>query len=200
MGRVGDGSGLRSRERSEVSRLRTFGHGAHEIWNVSEPARPNRLTVVVSGLHDTHKNWWECDTGIAYLVSGAPGWRAARMTLIYDLSDPARPVFVRAFGLPGQEPGSTGPVPTDLHGPVSTGPKGNRVYFGYGTSRGGILQIVDRQKLLDGPKEPTPENLLYPQIGRLDLSPNGGAHTGCRLPGLGISRFGENRHRGGAQF
>ena len=34
--------------------------------------RPRSLTVL-SGLKDTHKNWWECDTGIAYLVSGAPG-------------------------------------------------------------------------------------------------------------------------------
>ena len=30
--------------------------------------KPSRLTVVVSGLRDTHKSWWECDTGIAYLV------------------------------------------------------------------------------------------------------------------------------------
>jgi hypothetical protein len=193
MVRVCDGSELPRADRSKVYLLRTFGHGAHEIWDVSNPAKPSRLTVVVSGLHDTHKNWWECDTGIAYLISGAPGWRAARMTLIYDLSDPAKPVFIRAFGLPGQEPGSTGPVPTDLHGPISTGPKGNRVYFGYGTSRGGILQIVDRQKLLDGPKEPTAENLLYPQIGRLDLSPNVGAHSVFPLIGMELAEFAKNR-------
>jgi hypothetical protein len=193
MVRVCDGSELPRADKSKVYLLRTFGHGAHEIWDVSNPAKPSRLTVVVSGLHDTHKNWWECDSGIAYLISGAPGWRAARMTLIYDLGDPARPVFIRAFGLPGQEPGSTGPVPTDLHGPISTGPKGNRVYFGYGTNRGGILQIVDRQKLLDGPKDPTAENLLYPQIGRLDLAPNVGAHTVFPLLGVELAEFGRNR-------
>ena len=33
-----------------------------------------------AGLKDTHKSWWECDTGIAFLVSGAPGWRTRRMT------------------------------------------------------------------------------------------------------------------------
>ena len=38
-------------------------------------ASRSRVTVVVSGLGDTHKNWWECDTGIAYLISGDPGWR-----------------------------------------------------------------------------------------------------------------------------
>jgi hypothetical protein len=77
------------------------------------------------------------------------------MTQVYDLSDPAHPQKIRDFGLPGQEPGSTGAVPTELHGPISTGPSGNRVYFGYGTNKGGFLQIVDREKLLNGPKEPT---------------------------------------------
>jgi hypothetical protein len=99
------------------------------------------------------------------------------MTQIYDLGNPAKPVFIRNFGLPGHQPGGTGPVPTELHGPISTGPKGNRVYFGYGTSSYGILQIVDREKLLKGQKEPTPENLLYPQVGRLDLGSDAGAHT-----------------------
>ena len=113
-------------------------------------------------MKDTHKSWWECDTGIAFLVSGAPDWRTRRMTQVYDLGDPAHPVKIRDFGLPGQEPGSTGAVPTELHGPISTGPEGNRVYFGYGTNKGGFLQIVDREKLINGPKEPTPDNLRCP--------------------------------------
>jgi hypothetical protein len=102
-------------------------------------------------------------------------------------------VFIRAFGLPGQEPGATGPVPTELHGPISTGPKGNRVYFGYGTSKGGIVQIVDRQKLLSGPKEPTKENLLYPQVGRLDLPPNAGAHTAFPMLGVEPPEFANDK-------
>ena len=57
-------------------------------------------------------------------------------------------MHIRDFGLPGQEPGTTGTVPTELHGAISTGPQGNRVYFGYGTNKGGVLQIVDREKLL----------------------------------------------------
>ncbi len=105
------------------------------------------------------------------------------MTKIYDLSDPAHPVFIRDFGLPGQQPGSTGPVPTELHGPISLGPKANRVYFGYGTGANGIVQIVDREKLLNGPKEPTDQNLVYPQITRLDLPPDIGAHTAFRSLG-----------------
>jgi hypothetical protein len=193
MVRICDGSALPHADMNKVYLLRTFGNSAQEVWDVSDPARPTRLTVIVSGLRGTHKNWWECDSGIAYLVSGAPGWRTPRMTLIYDLSDPAAPVFVRAFGLPGQQPGATGQVPTDLHGPISTGPAGNRVYFGYGTSRGGILQIVDRQKLLNGPKDPTNENLLYPQVGRLDLPPNVGAHTVFPVLGVEVPEFAMNK-------
>jgi len=182
MARVCDGLGA---HRAKVFLLRTFGHSAHEVWDVSRPERPTRVSIVASGLSDTHKSWWECDTGIAYLVSGAPGWRTSRMTQVYDLSDPARPRFIRDFGLPGQQPGSKGSVPTGLHGPISTGQKGNRVYFGYGTNANGVLQVVDRRKLLDGPAEPTEANLLAPQVVRFDLPAAHGAHTAFPITGLG---------------
>ncbi|HLQ00665.1 MAG TPA: hypothetical protein VK143_00040 [Burkholderiales bacterium] len=189
MVRVCDGSELPKGDRSKAYLLRTFGNAAHEIWDVTDPAKPGLLTTIVKGLKGTHKNWWECDTGIAYLVSGLEGWRVRRMTQVYDLSDPAKPAFIRNFGLPGQQPGSSGPTPTDLHGPISTGPRGNRVYFGYGTGKDGVLQIVDREKLLNGPKEPTDENLLYPQVGRLDLQPHHGAHTALPLLRLTLPEF-----------
>ena len=184
MVRVCDGAALPRADKSKVYLLRSFGNSAHEAWDVSDPAKPALVATVASGLQGTHKSWWECDSGIAYLVSGVPGWRTSRMTQIYDLSDPAKPVFIRNFGLAGQQPGATGPVPTELHGPISTGPKGNRVYFGHGTSSYGILQIVDRDKLLRGAKEPTRENLLYPQVGRLDFGPDAGAHTAFPLIGV----------------
>jgi hypothetical protein len=101
------------------------------------------------------------------------------MTEIYDLSDPAKPVKIRDFGLVGQQPGATGTVPTDLHGMISLGVKENRVIFAYGTNRGGVVQIVDRQKLLTGPKEPTPENLRAPVIGQLEM-PLNGSHSAIR--------------------
>ncbi|MBE0615906.1 MAG: hypothetical protein IH604_19720 [Burkholderiales bacterium] len=177
MVRVCDGSELPRADKNSVYLLRTFGNSAQEVWNVADPARPTLVSTVARGLRGTHKNWWECDSGIAYLVSGVPGWRTSRMTQIFDLGNPAKPVFVRNFGLPGQQPGARGPVPTELHGPISTGPKGKRVYFAHGTSSHGVLQIVDRDKLLNGPKAPTSENLLFPQIGRLDFGPDAGAHT-----------------------
>jgi hypothetical protein len=199
MVRVCDGKTLPKADRDRVYLLRTFGNSAHEVWDVTEPARPS-LLVSLGGLKGTHKNWWECETGIAYLVSGVDGWRTRRMTQIYDLGDPAKPVFIRNFGLPGHEPGATGTPPAELHGPISTGPAGNRVYFGYGTNKNGVLQIVDRQKLLTGPAEPTPANLLYPQISRLDLPPWVGAHTVFPVLGLEVAEFAKDKEGGRRDF
>jgi hypothetical protein len=193
MVRVCDGKTLPKGDPSKTYMLRVFGGLAHEIWDVTDPAKPALVTKVVEGLKDTHKSWWECDTGIAYLVSGVQGWRVRRMTQVFDLSDPTKPVHIRDFGLVGQEPGATGTVPTELHGPISTGPQGARVYFGYGTNKGGVLQIVDRDKLLNGPKEPTPENLRYPVVGQLNMLPFNGAHTVFPMPKMPIAEFAEDK-------
>jgi len=200
MVRVCNGSELPRADKGKVYLLRPFGNSAQEVWDVTDPVRPRLVSRVAVGLHGTHKNWWECDSGIAYLVSGVPGWRTSRMTQIYDLGNPAKPVFIRNFGLTGQQPGATGPVPTALHGPISTGPKGNRVYFGYGTSSHGILQIVDREKLLHGPKEPTTENLLYPQVGRLDLGPDAGVHTAFPVLGMELAASAKHKQSGSRDF
>ena len=173
--------------------LRVFGGRGHEIWDVTDPAKPALLTRIVMGLKDTHKSFWECDTGIAFLVSGVEGWRVRRMTQVYDLSDPLKPVHIRDFGLVGQEPGATGAVPIELHGGISTGPQGNRVYFGHGTNKGGILQIVDREKLIKGPKEPTPDNLRYPEVSRVEMLPFNGAHTVFPMMKMPIAEFSKDK-------
>ena len=197
MVRVCDGKVLPKGDPAKTYLLRTLGNLSHEVWDVSVPEQPRFLTTVVKGLDHTHKNWWECDTGIAYLVSdGRPeGWRTNRMTKIYDLSDPAQPRFIRDFGLAGQQPGATGTVPEGLHGPISY--KG-RVYIAYGNGARGVLQIVDRDKLLKGnpqaadPFVPTVENLLYPQIGRLDMSPDWGGHTSFPVLGIAVPDWAGN--------
>ena len=169
--------------------LRTNGTEGHQVYDVTDPANPVLLSSPITGQTDTHKNWWECDTGIAYLVGAAPGWRTSRMTQIYDLSDPANPKFIRNFGLVSQQPGATGPVEVQLHGPYRLN---DRVYFGYGTATNGILQIVDRTKLLDVSgltdnerRNPTAAQLLAPQISRYDQGPTNGAHT--VFPIMGVS-------------
>ncbi len=205
MVRVCDGKELPKGDPTKVYLLRTLGNQGDEIYDVSDPSKPGLVSMVLSGLTSTHKNWWECDTGIAYLVAykKSDGWRS-RGVKIFDLSDPAHPRFIRDYGVVGQEPGSKiEPVPQPLHGPIRLG---NRVYFGYGTSASGILQIVDRDKLLKGnpsasdPFAPTPENILYAQIGRLDTYPNGGAHTTFPVLGMPIPDFAKNTQGKTADF
>ncbi|HTM10404.1 MAG TPA: hypothetical protein VL754_18610 [Verrucomicrobiae bacterium] len=204
MARVCDG--LPGTDRAKFFLLRTLGNQGHEVWDVTDPSHPAHVSTVVTGLTTTHKNWWECDTGIAYLVSWKKeegGWRS-RGAKIFDLSDPAKPRFIREYGLVGAEPGSKGGEPPQpLHGPIRLG---NRVYFGYGSSSSGTLQIVDRDKLLKGdpnardPFAPTAENILYAQISRLELYPNGGAHTTFPVLGIDIPDFAKNTQGKRADF
>ncbi|HEY1266062.1 MAG TPA: hypothetical protein VGH16_02320, partial [Candidatus Binatia bacterium] len=157
--------GLPGADRSKFFLLRTLGNQGQEVWDVTDPSRPSLVSTVLSKLTSTHKNWWECDTGIAYLVAYKKdeGWRS-RGVKIFDLSDPAKPRFIRDYGLVGGEPGSKDETPQPLHGPIRLG---SRVYFGYGTAGSGTLQIVDREKLIKGdpnardPFAPTIENILY---------------------------------------
>ena len=189
MARVCNGSDLPNADPGKVYLLRTLGNEAHQIWDVTDPKAPSLLKTVVQGLNGTHKSFWECSTGIAYLVSGVPGWRTERMTQVFDLSNPAQPRHIRDFGLPGQEPGSTvEPVPTDVHGMISL-PDANRIYFGYGTGENGYMQIVDRNKLLTGPPFPDEANLLFPQVSRLIMSSLNGAHTTFPVLGMTVDEF-----------
>ena len=195
MVRVVDGKDLKNADPNHIFMLRTFGNDGHQLYDTTDPANPVLVKVLQTGLQSTHKNYWDPATGIAYLVSDGrrEGWRTDRMTKVYDLNDPANPRFIRNFGLLGQEPGSTdAPIPLGVHGAIALG---NRLYVAYGTSSDGIIQIVDTDKLLNGdpsasdPFDPTPDNLLYPQIGRLDMSPNWGAHTTFPVLGHNIADF-----------
>ena len=180
--------------------LRAVGSQGHEVWNVTQPEDPELVSLIGhdANLVDTHKNWWECDTGIAYLVSGVPDWATRRMTQVYDLSNPAEPQFIRNFGLPGQQPGDPRQeemAEYDLHGPIAVG---DRIYFGYGTFLNGVIQIVDRERLLRGnpavadPFEPTDENLEYPVITTMYTSPRIGVHTAFPVLGMEVEEFADN--------
>src|SRR2546425_8298471 len=139
MVRVCDGIGANV---GKVFMLRSYANSAHEILNVTNPASPVGVRTVAGGnpvigaetgapgaLAGTHKSWWECDTGIAYIVGRrgndtANGWRGGNHIFIFDLSDPASPVFLRDWALDGQQPGGVIPphftsVPS-IHGPIST--------------------------------------------------------------------------------
>jgi hypothetical protein len=157
-----------------------------EVWDVTNvlaqpPTAPVELEPpLLTGLNFTHHIWWECDTGIAYVIAGsaADGWKSGQHVYIFDLSNPAKPVFIRQWGLVGQQPGAsataqscyndpTGAIagtpcfegvtnpagsgsPEMVHQVYSAGVKINRVYMPYGVSSTGVFQILDRQKLING--------------------------------------------------
>jgi hypothetical protein len=158
--------------------LRTDGNAGHQIYDVTDPANPQFVVDVTTGLDGTHKNWWECDTGIAYLVADLQpeGWSTDRGLKIFDLSDPENPVFIRNFGMVGSQPGATEPPVRDpgIHEATRLG---DRVYLAYGTSGEGALQIIDREALLTGNPRPSPENLLAPVISQLNMPDYWGGHT-----------------------
>lgn len=200
--------------------IRHNGDDNWEIWETTDPSHPTLLTTILSnGIH-THHAWWECDTGIAYMIftQKGDGWHASNHIFIYDLSNPVSPKFIRQFGLPGQQPaadvatqkscydfpsstcfeGIVNP-PTGTHDIYSAGVKKDRVYIGYGSSKDGIFQIVDRNKLLNGcdrgvnpdasagcATRPTQADLLYPQISYLTANPGDGAHTFIPIFGVPI--------------
>jgi len=234
MVRVCDGIGANF---GKVFMLRSYASSAHEIWDVTDPSNPKDVRTVRNGnpvigaqtgtpgaMAGTHKSWWECDTGIAYIVGRrgndtTNGWRGGNHIFIFDLSDPANPVFLRDWALDGQQPGGVIPphftsVPS-IHGPISTGPDAatnpiaetgatlDRVYFAYGTGSNGVMQIVDRSKLLPAPfgtavacgsaqssLAPVPcTDFKIPELGRWIMNPDNGAHTNFPLGRMTVQDF-----------
>ncbi len=195
--------------------LRNTGN-SHEVWDVSIPASPTRLAVITPAtgfFTATHKSWWECDTGVAFLVAGAgkaalspDGWTTNQHIKVYDLTDPANPTYVRDIGLVGQNPGSSVVTATGgVHGPISirnnpvTGVPVNRIYIPYGTSSNGVFQIVDRLKVLpakfggtwDGsdPVAPSDDELRALVVGSMDMTPTEGAHTSFPVFGVPLTHY-----------
>jgi len=193
--------------------LRSFASSAHEIWDVTDPSHPtdvrtvrngNAVTVDAAGkvvpLSGTHKSWWECDTGIAYIVGRrvadtAAGWRAGNHIMIYDLSNPAKPVFIRDWALDGQQPDPNNPgkpaalpphftAAPAIHGPISTGLHG-RVYFAYGVGDNGVMQIADRDALLST----AATDYKTAEIGRWIMQPDNGGHTSWPLGKITVPDF-----------
>jgi hypothetical protein len=174
MAKLCDGNDLPHGIKGHFYLLRENGAVSHEVWDVTDPSNPALVKTVISGQDVTHRNWWDCTTGIAYIVAGATkaadagfdGWNTKsspnQHLKIFDLSDPTNPKFILEFGFPGQNPGSTSVmpgttsvVPPGVHGPivVSTfkGQAINRLYMPYGVGSDGIIQINDLTKVLPPP-------------------------------------------------
>jgi len=188
----------------------------YEAWDVTDVTNP-KLVGAMRGIRNTHKDWWECKTGIAYMpgsrdvpASTGQRWRTGQSMVVADWSNPASPQYIRTFGVVGAQPDGMGPIPNSLHGPISTfehpqvgqplargatadDAVGNRIYLAWGVGDDGILQILDRKKLLPpslggtwtgDPDRPTEADLLAPQTGILYMSPDQGGHTSMPVFGL----------------
>ena len=187
-----------------------------EVWDVTNVNAPV-LTGAMRNLRNTHKPWWECKTGIAYLPGslnatyGFPLWRQGQSMLIVDWKNPASPVYLRTHGLAGGQPSpnGSGPVPTSLHGAISTYEHpnaagklargataddiiGNRLYLAWGVGDDGVMQVLDRKKLLPPPygtfsgdaNNPTNAELESAQTSVLLMSPDQGGHTSMPVFGM----------------
>ncbi|MFL5267367.1 MAG: hypothetical protein ACJ8AH_12380 [Stellaceae bacterium] len=126
-------------------------------------------------------------------------------------------MYLRDWALDGQQPDGQLPphftaVPS-IHGPVSTGPDGgafqlagatgNRVYFPYGTSSNGVMQIVDRLAVLPPPwgngarcgsiastlDSPACTDFQTAELGRLVMNPDDGGHTSWPLGKLVVPDY-----------
>ena len=210
----------------------------YEIWDVTDVSKPAPVAAL-QGIRNTHKDWWECKTGIAYMPGSkdvpAPNrWRTGQSMVIFDWSRPplaaaagspiptvaGYPTYIRTYGLVGAQPDGTGGVPNSLHGAISTfehpmalkqppqalargaGPDdvvGNRIYAAWGVGDDGVLQIIDRKKLLPAstvtghvlggtwsgdPDRPTVTDLEGPQTGLMTMSADQGGHTSFPIFGL----------------
>lgn len=198
------GADLPRGDAAKIYLLLSNGNVDHQIYDVTNPRVPVFVSTVLSGGHATHKNWWDCKSGIAYInYDGRQlGWKTSRQTWVVDLGDPAHPKVIRVFGLPGQEPKSTTVVvPAGAH-EASLSPDGSRLYIAYGTSHNGVVQIVDVAKLLSCrpkcPDAPTVDELSFPQVGRFDMPAFWGGHTAVALIGMDVpqlAKFGQGSPR-----
>jgi hypothetical protein len=202
---VCDGRDLKNADPSKVYLLRTNGQESHEMWDVTRPEAPAFIvTVSHTGTSagprpskQTHKNQWDCRSGYGFLISSVDGWRSPRVMQVFDLNNPAKPVHVRDFNLWENAPGSTAPANqrlggNGLHQPMLVG---DRLFAPYGMNNGGVVQILDFKKLIEGDAAardrfaPTRANLQYPQIARVNMPTFYGGHTakpvyGMKIPGL----------------
>src|SRR2546423_15668580 len=85
----------------------------YEVWDVTNVSAPV-LASSIRSLRSTHKQWWECSTGLTFAPgskSTAPGWRQSQAMLVMDWKNPtATPTIIRTFGLTGGQPGTAGTV------------------------------------------------------------------------------------------
>lgn len=188
------GDDLPNGEAGRYYLMRGHGNIDHEIYDVTDPANPEFILTIEGGLEDNHKNYWDCESGLALLTGWQPGWHA-RTTSIYDISNPKEPKFIRLYGLPNMQPDANpeGYRETEIHEPLI---HDGKAYMSYGTGEEGIIQVLNLDKLINGdfdPRNPTNEQLAEPIEIEIQLPHYWGAHTVIPLLGYADPPGWDNR-------
>ena len=95
--------------------------------------------------------------------------------------------------------------PAAIHEVYSAGVNVNRVYLAYSSGSDGVVQIADRNKLVNGydtsvnsnaaancATNPTQADMLYPQVGYITKNPLQGAHDTNPIFGVPIPQEQQN--------
>jgi hypothetical protein len=108
--------------------MRNYGRG-YETYDVTDPKHPVFLASTeqnpgIGAMPVTHKQWWECRSGIAYLPGSrtSDAYAQRQSMVIVDWKDPRlAPTYIRTFTLPGGEPGG----PARLRSTARSAPRTN---------------------------------------------------------------------------
>ena len=141
----------------------------YQVWDVTDVAHPVKASEL-TGIRSTHKQWWECNTGITYMP-GKPehGTTVAAVTVDAHLRLEKPQLRRRSSSARSDCPARSRPAqarhrprstvrsrPTSIptkHKPLAraAGPNdviGNRIYAAWGVGDDGVMTIIDRKKLL----------------------------------------------------
>ena len=144
-----------------------FGGGL-AIYDVSRPAEPRLISKWHTGGGGVHR--FDFDGRFAYISPTAEGFRGS-FVLILDLADPARPVEVGRWWIPGQNAAAGEADPwADFQAPRCHHPlrMGDRLYVSYWHHGLFILDIADmaRPRLVSAfntsPAQPHPTHTVLP--------------------------------------
>ncbi len=111
------------------------------VWSLADPVRPKRLGQYKTGGTGTHRNFYSGGR-FMHLAAGMPGYNG-NIYVIVDISDPAKPVEVGRWWVPGQHAagGEKAARDVSLHGPPYV--EGSLAYLSYGSAGLVILDIAD---------------------------------------------------------
>ena len=176
MVRVCDGKILPKGDPSKTYMLRVFGGRGHEMWDVTDPAKPALLTKIIEGLEDAQEL-----VGMRHRHR-LPRVRCAELARAPHNSGLRPQRSAEACSYPRLRPGRAG-TRRDRRGTDGTA----RRRFNRPTRQSDLFRPRHQQRrrapdrrpreAAQGPKEPTPDNLHYPEISRVEMLPFNGAHT-----------------------